>query len=387
MRPSRWNKFDTSIFTIMSALARKENAINLAQGFPDFDGPDVIKDAAIRAMKEGHNQYCPSFGFLELRELIAARKQKTSDLSFNPEDEITVFSGATEAIFCSIVGVCEPGDEVIAFEPFYDSYPQASCAAGVTFKGVPLQAPEWTFTEAALEKTIGPKTKALVVNTPHNPTGKVFAQAELEVIARVAQRHDLIVIADEVYEEIIFKPAVHLSIAKLPGMRNRTITISSTSKTFSMTGWKIGYAFAEPELTRLIRSVHQATVFCSATPLQLAMLEAFKLPDSYYDELRAEYLVRRDFIHTMLNRHGLTCKKPDGSYFVLADYSKHSSLGDVAMAEKLTRDAKVASIPISVFFTDKVRAGRELRYLRFGFCKNIATLKEADAQFSNYFKK
>lgn len=386
MRPSRWNQFETSIFTIMSALARKENAINLAQGFPDFDGPDVIKEAAIRAMKEGHNQYSPSFGFIELRELIAARKEKVSGLHFHPEDEITVFSGATEAIFCSVVGVCEPGDEIIAFEPFYDSYPQSACAAGITFKGIPLQAPDWTFTEAALEKAIGPKTRALVLNTPHNPTGKVFTKAELEIIARVAQKHDLIVIADEVYEEIIFKPAVHVSIAELPGMRSRTITISSTSKTFSMTGWKIGYAFAESGLTRLIRSVHQATVFCSATPLQLAMLEAFKLPDSYYDELRAQYQDRRDFIQAVLNKHGFTCKKPDGSYFVLADYSQHSALGDVAMAETFTKEAKIATIPISVFFTDKERAGRELRYLRFGFCKNMATLKAADEKFTAYFR-
>lgn len=386
MRSSRWNKFETSIFTIMSALARKENAINLAQGFPDFDGPDVIKEAAIRAMKEGHNQYCPSFGFIELRELIAARKEKTSGLCFRPEEEITVFSGATEAIFCSIVGVCEPGDEIVAFEPFYDSYPQAACAAGVTFKGVPLQAPDWTFSEAALEQAIGPKTKALVVNTPHNPTGRVFTRTELEIVARVAQKHDLIVIADEVYEEIIFKPAVHVSIAELPGMRELTITISSTSKTFSMTGWKIGYAFAEPELTRLMRSVHQATVFCSATPLQLAMIEAFKLPDSYYDGLKAAYQERRDFIHTVLNKYGFTCKKPDGSYFVLADYSQHNSLTDVAMAEKLAKEAKIASIPISVFFTDKERAARELRYLRFGFCKNMGTLKAADEKFAAYFR-
>ncbi len=387
MRASRWNRFETSIFTTMSALARKEDAINLAQGFPDFDGPDAIKEAAIRAMKEGRNQYCPSFGFIELRELIAGRKEKTSGLRFDSETEITVFSGATEAIFCSIVGVCEPGDEVVAFEPFYDTYPQSACAAGVSFKGVPLQAPDWTFTEAALEKAISPKAKALIVNTPHNPTGKVFSTAELEVIARIAQKHDLIVIADEVYEEIIFKPAVHKSIAELPGMRNRTITISSTSKTFSMTGWKIGYAFAEPELTRLIRSVHQATVFCSATPLQWAMLEAFKQPDSYYDALKAEYQERRDFIHEMLNRNGLTCKKPDGSYFVLADYSKHADIDDIAMAQKLTKEAKVATIPISVFFTDQERARRELRYLRFGFCKSVATLKDADKKFGAYFRK
>lgn len=382
---SRWQRFPTSIFTVMTQAARQVNAINLAQGFPDFDGPDTIKDKAIDAIRGGFNQYCPSFGIPELREKIARRKEKTSGLSFSPDHEITVFSGATEAIFASILAVMEAGDELVTFEPFYDSYPQAVCAAGGVFKAVPLKAPHWEFDVEALRAAITPRTKVLMLNTPHNPTGHVFSKNELQQIAALAIKHNLYVISDEVYEDIIFEPATHISIASLPGMAERTITISSTSKTFSMTGWKIGYAFAPAPLTQLMRTVHQAIVFCSATPLQYGMLAAFDLPASYYAELKKEYQQRRDALVEALNHLGFKCAAPLGSYFVLADYSAHSDRTDVDMAMHLTQEAKVATIPISGFYVQPDQALKELRFLRFGFCKNLATLKAAEQNLKRYF--
>lgn len=381
MIQNRWQQFGTSIFTVMTQAAIKADAVNLAQGFPDFDGPDVIKDAAIQAIKEGKNQYAPATGIPLLRQRLAERQKKRTGLAWHPDTEITVTSGATEALFSTIVGLLNPGDELLTFEPYFDSYPAAVFAAGATLKAVPLKAPDWRFDAEQLERAITPRTKILLLNTPHNPSGKVFTRDEMQQIAALVTKHDLIVVTDEVYEELVFAPGKHESFAALPGMRERTVTISSTSKTFSMTGWKVGYAFATPALTDVIRAVHQFTVFCSATPLQFGMAAALELSESYYNEFRREYLERRDYLCATLKKYGFTCTAPLGSYFVMADYSAVSQLPDTAFALWLTEQVKVACIPSSVFYSDPERVRAEQRYVRFGFCKNMNTLKAAGERF------
>ncbi|MCX6130586.1 MAG: aminotransferase class I/II-fold pyridoxal phosphate-dependent enzyme, partial [Proteobacteria bacterium] len=260
MLASRWRPYASSIFSKMSQLAKTHQAVNLAQGFPDFDGPVEIKEAAIAAIHSGYNQYAPSIGLSELRQVLAERQAEVYQLNYDPQTEITVFSGATEALFCSILALCEPGDEIISFEPFFDCYPAAAMVAGASFKTVRLQEPGWSFRPEDLEAQISPRTRLFLLNTPHNPSGKVFNRKELAAIAELAIKHNILVLTDEVYEELVFSPLQHCAIASLPGMRERTISVSSTAKTFSMTGWKVGFAFAPAELSALIRIPHQYTV-------------------------------------------------------------------------------------------------------------------------------
>jgi N-succinyldiaminopimelate aminotransferase len=374
---SKWDQFGTSIFSQMTQRANAAAAINLAQGFPDFDGPDVLKEAAIEAIRSGHNQYAPMAGLSRLRELLARRQAKKYALAYDPVDEVTVYSGATEAIFCAFQAFLEAGDEIIALEPFYDSYAAAAYAAGARLVGVPLRPPQFDLDVEALEKAWTPRTKAIMVNTPHNPTGHVLSEAERRAICDFAIRRDLVVVTDEVYEELVYEPHAHVPLATLSGMRDRTAVISSTSKTFSMTGWKVGYCFAPPLLTKAMRTVHQFTVFCSATPLQHAMIAALELGDDYYSELRASYRARRDLLTRLLREAGFSVAEAQGSYFVLADYAARKDLPDVAFCQWLTSELKVAAIPISVFYTDVPKAARELRYARFAFCKGEDTLLEA----------
>lgn len=377
MQASRWRKFETSIFSKMSQLAQTYQAVNLAQGFPDFDGPQAIKDAAIDAIKGPFNQYAPAVGVLELRKALAERQKETVNLDYNPLDEITVFSGATEAIFCTIVGLCEPGDEVIAFEPFYDSYPAATMLAGATLKTVSLNPPNWDFNIENLKAQITPKTRLLLLNTPHNPTGKVFKRDELLQIAALAKEHNFLIMTDEVYEELIYAPARHLPMAVLPGMRDRTILVSSTSKTYSMTGWKVGYAFAPAYLTKLIRIPHQYTVFCSATPLQYGMIQGLRLSHEYYHLLRTEYEERRTALYTLLQSCGFECRQPEGTYFIVANFKNLLDIPDVEFASWLTKEVGVACIPVSAFYADPEAAAQTSRWVRFGFCKDLATIEAA----------
>lgn len=378
----KWSGFATSIFTVMTQKANAAGAVNLAQGFPDFDGPDEIKLAAIDAIRGSFNQYAPAPGLPALREKISAFQKDTKDQVWSPDSEVTVFTGATEAIYCAMQALLDQGDELIAFEPFYDSYPASAYSAGAKLVGVPLNAPDWSFSEKDLAEKISSRTRAIIVNTPHNPTGKVFTKAELECIAALAKKHDLLVITDEVYEQLFYKGAEHICMASLPGMAERTVTISSTSKTFSMTGWKVGYTFARPEITRLLRNVHQFTVFCTATPLQAGMITAFDLPAAYYDELRADYQTKRDLLVDILKKNGFRCNAPDGSYFILADYSSVSKKPDVEFATWLTEDIKVATIPTSVFYTDPEAAAARQHYVRFAFCKGESTLRQAAERLS-----
>jgi N-succinyldiaminopimelate aminotransferase len=361
----------------MSQLAAAHQAVNLAQGFPDFDGPAAIKEAAIQAIRGSFNQYAPSTGLGELRRQLARRQAEQYGLNYDFASEVTVFSGATEAIFCCIMGLCGPGDEVLTFEPFFDCYPAATAMAGAVLRTVPLRAPDWSFSIDELRAAVSDKTRLLILNSPHNPSGKVFHRNELLSIAALAQEKNLIVITDEVYEELFFMPARHLPISRLEGMRDRTITISSTAKTFSLTGWKVGFTFADKMLTELIRIPHQYTVFCSATPLQAGMIAAFQLGQDYYLDFRDQYTRRRDTLLAILRRHGFTCKSPEGTYFITADYRQVLDIPDLEFAAWLTEKVGVACLPISNFHLDAEKARTDLRLVRFAFCKELETLEEA----------
>ena len=370
---SRLQGFGTTVFTEMTRLAQQHDAINLGQGFPNFDGPEFIKEAAVRAIEGGANQYCRSFGTPELNRAIAAHQHRFYDLDFDPDDEITVMNGATEVIFATCQALCEAGDEIVFFEPFYDSYRASVAMAGATSKVVTLEAPSFEYRPEALERAIGPRTRALLINTPHNPTGKVFGRQELEHIAELCRRHDLLAISDEVYEHLVFE-GEHIPFASLPGMRERTITISSTGKTFSLTGWKIGYACAPRDLTAALRTAHQFITFCNSAPMQPAMAGALGAPDAFYETLTHEYRVRRDRLCDGLQQAGFEVLVPAGTYFALADIRPLGYDDDVEFCRMLPAKVGVAAVPPTAFYVHK-EAGRHL--VRFAFCKTLELLDEA----------
>jgi N-succinyldiaminopimelate aminotransferase len=375
MPTAKWSKFGTSIFSLMTGAANRHGAVNLAQGFPNFDGPSEIKEAAIKAIRGEFNQYAPSVGIPRLRELLSDRMLKTSGIRYSAEDEITVYSGATEALFCAFQAFLNHGDEIITFAPFFDCYPAGAFSAGAKLVEVQLRTPDWTFTAEDLQKVLTSQTKAILVNTPHNPTGRVFNKTEIQIIADFATKNDLLVITDEVYEELVYDNIEFTRLASLKGMRDRTVVISSSAKTFSLTGWKIGYTFAPPHLTKELRGVHQFTVFCSATPLQAGICAALELPDSYYQQLRREYQERRELLCSGLTKLGFKFRKPEGTYFVVADYSAMSDLEDQQFSLWLTETKKVAVIPTSVFFNDPESISQRQKYVRFAFCKDLETLR------------
>ncbi len=372
-----WSTFGTSIFSTMTMAANRHGAVNLAQGFPNFDGPEEVKEAAIAAIRGPWNQYAPSAGIPRLRHLLSERMTKTSGLSYSPDHEITVFCGATEALFCSFLAFFGQGDEVLTFAPFFDCYPAGAFAVGAKLVEIPLQTPDWTFTRDDIKSRITKNTKAILVNTPHNPTGRVFTRDEMMVIADLAKEHNLLVITDEVYEELIFDGETFTRMATLPGMRERTIVISSTAKTFSFTGWKVGFTYAPKHLTDELRAVHQFTVFCNATPLQAGICKALELGDEYFNTLRAEYQERRDYLYGALTNLGFKMRKAAGTYFLVADYSHMSDLPDVEFSHWLTEHKKVAVIPTSVFYEQPDVIAKKQKYVRFAFCKDVGTLKEA----------
>lgn len=384
---SRFLSYGTSIFTTMSLLAQQWDAVNLAQGFPDFDAPEEIKEAAIKAIRDGNNQYAPSPGLPALRQKLVDYRLLRSNLSYCPKDETTIFSGGTEALFCALIGLSPAGSEVISFAPFYDSYLPAIEAAGASMKQIVLEAPDFRITKEALDAAITKKTKIILFNNPHNPTGRVFDLKEQEIIAEAALKHDLLVITDEVYEEIYFDEARYHYFATLAGMKERTVAISSTSKTFSATGWKVGFAFAPKALTQVLRAVHQFTVFCSATPLQHAMVHAFSLPQSYYHQLRSNYLAARNTLMDILERSGQKVYKPQGSYFILADYKNVSSAhkSDFDFAAWQTEHGKIASIPISSFYLDAKERCERQTLVRYAFCKTPATLERARQAIEKFY--
>ncbi|MFO0873751.1 MAG: aminotransferase class I/II-fold pyridoxal phosphate-dependent enzyme [Phycisphaerales bacterium] len=379
---TRLAPFGQTIFTSISLLAQRHGAVNLGQGFPDFDGPDFVKDAAIAAIRDGHGQYARMFGVPALNEAIAARFALDSGLAFDPSAEVTVTSGCTEAIAAALLGILEPGDEVILFEPFYDSYRACVAMAGATPRFVRLRPPDFRWRGEALEAAVTPRTRAILINTPHNPTGRVLDMEELAAVADLARRHDLIVLSDEVYERLVFDGS-HRSIATLPGMRERTITMSSLGKTFSLTGWKIGWAIAPPPLTAAVRAAHQFLTFATATPLQHAAAVALRSGPEFYDALVAEYRTRLAILIEGLERAGLRVFAPQGAYFVVADCAPLGFDDDTAFCRHLIERVGVAAIPVSAFLAGSTAgdgagpADDDRTLVRFAFCKREQTLREA----------
>jgi L-glutamine---4-(methylsulfanyl)-2-oxobutanoate aminotransferase len=365
--------FGSSVFTEMSLLARKHGAVNLGQGFPDFDGPDFLKEAAYKAIREGHGQYSRSFGVPDLNAAIAERFRRDSGLSVDPDAEITVTSGCTEAIAATLLGLVNRGDEVILIEPFYDSYPAMIALAGGSVRPITLRPPSFELDTKALRASITPRTRMILVNTPHNPTGHVFRRAELESIAAICREHDLICVSDEVYERLVFV-GEHISIATLPGMAERTVTLSSLGKTFSFTGWKIGWVIAPAHLTAGVRAAHQFLTFCAATPLQVAAIAALQTGADYDRQFLTEYRARRELLVNGLDQAGFEVFAPEGTYFVMCDHSRFGFPDDLAFCRFLVSELGVAGIPPGSFYCDRAE-GKSL--VRFAFCKREDTLRTA----------
>jgi N-succinyldiaminopimelate aminotransferase len=372
---SKLQGFGTTIFAEMSALAVATGSINLGQGFPDTDGPDVVRQAALDAIAEGRgNQYPPGIGVPELRRAVADHQRRFYGLSFDPDTEVLVTCGATEAIAASLLALLDTGDEAIAFEPYYDSYAACISMAGAVRRPVTLRPPDYALDVDALRAAVRPRTRLILLNSPHNPTGKVFDLDELTAIAELAQEHDLIVVTDEVYEHLTFDGAAHVPLATLPGMRERTVTIGSAGKTFSFTGWKVGWVTAPPPLVTAVRGAKQFLTYVASGPFQYAAAVGLGLPDSYFDEVRADLEHKRDRLTEGLEAVGFEVFLPKGTYFVTTDIR---SLGDddgMAFCRSLPKRCRVVAIPNVVFYDD-VDAGRPL--VRFAFCKRMGVLDEA----------
>jgi aspartate/methionine/tyrosine aminotransferase len=367
----------TSIFTEITALAVRHGAVNLGQGFPDFCAPDFVKEAAARHIRENRNQYAASPGVPRLREALAAdwRRRAPDAPALDPETEITVASGATELLHDAVLAIVNPGDEVIVFEPAYDAYGPDVAMAGGVVRAVPLSPPAWSFDPGRLAAAFNDRTRVLILNTPHNPTGKRFGEKELTAIADLCRRHDVVVIADEVYSEIVFDRP-HRSIATLPGMFERTITIDSMGKTFSVTGWKVGWAIAAPPLTAALRAVHQFVTFTGAAPFQEALADVLPVAarEGYYERLRTDYRRRRDLLATVLQGAGLTPLPIDGAYFLLADVAPLGFASDTDFCRHLVSEIGVAAIPTSGFYVEPAAAPP---LARFCFAKSDETIRAA----------
>jgi N-succinyldiaminopimelate aminotransferase len=373
---SKLRPFGTSIFGEMTRLALENEAINLSQGFPDFDGPPDVIDAVTAAMRAGHNQYARSMGHPLLVRAIAEKQKAVYGIDLDPMREVVVFSGATEGIFSSIMGLVEPGDEVILFEPFYDSYPACVAMAGGVPRYATLRFPRFDLDVDHLRRLFNAKTRLVVLNTPHNPTGKVFTRSELEAIAELALAHGAFILADEVYEHLTYDGARHVPMASIPGMRERTLSISSSGKTFSFTGWKIGWATGPEPLIQAAQAAHQFVTFATSTPMQVAIAGALSTHGSaFYAELQEQYAKRRDLLAGALADVGFEVALPRGAYFILADFTRLRAGDDVSFAKELVTKYKVAAIPPTSFYAASPAEGRRL--VRFAFCKKEETLRAA----------
>jgi N-succinyldiaminopimelate aminotransferase len=370
--------FGTTIFPVMTALAVQHDAINLGQGFPDIEGPAEIRDAAIAAMRDGHNQYAPGTGVPALRHAIAAHQQRRYGLDLDPDDEVTVTAGATEALAATILALCDAGDEAVTFEPYYDSHAANIAMAGAVRRTVTLRPPDFSFDPDELARAITPATRILVLNTPHNPTGKVFSREELAQVAELCVAHDLLAVTDEVYEHLVFD-GTHVPLATFPGMRDRTVTISSAGKSFSFTGWKIGWACASPPLTAALRTTKQFLTFTNGTPFQHAVAYGLSLGDGVFDELTARYRARRDQLCDGLRALGYQVDTPAGTYFATADIRPLGYDDGMAFCRMLPERVGVAAVP-EVVFHDDIRSGAPL--VRFAFCKSEALIDEGLARLA-----
>jgi aspartate/methionine/tyrosine aminotransferase len=367
-------RFTESVIREMTRLAMKHKAVNLSQGFPDFAAPEEIKEAARRAITEDFNQYAITWGAKSFRDAIARKFERTQGVSVDPEREITVCCGSTEAMMAAMMAVINPGDEVVIFEPFYENYGPDTILSGAAPRFVRLHPPDWSFDPAELAAAFGPRTKAIILNTPNNPTGKVFSRAELEFVRDLCVQWNAFAITDEIYEHILYDGTKHISIASLDGMRDRAITINSLSKTYSVTGWRVGWAIASPEASVAIRKVHDFLTVGAAHPLQEAGTLALAMPDSYYAGLAEEYLQRRTRLLEILTAAGFVCFKPAGAYYIMTDISRFGFRNDVEFARHLVEDIGVAVVPGSSFYNDPADGARQVR---FTFCKREATLEAA----------
>jgi N-succinyldiaminopimelate aminotransferase len=373
---SRLQGFGTTIFAEMSARAVETGAINLGQGFPDTDGPPEVLDAAVAAIRAGRNQYPPGPGVPELRAAVAAHQRHWYDLDYDPEAEVLVTAGATEAIASSLLSLCEPGDEVITFEPYYDSYAASIAMAGATRRVVQLRPPDYRFDADALSDAVSPRTRLVLLNSPHNPTGKVFSRAELEHVASLCIEHDLLAVTDEVYEHLVFD-GEHVPLATLPGMRDRTVTISSGGKTFSCTGWKVGWACAPEPLVAAVRTAKQFLTYVNAGPFQYAIATGLGLPDATFRALADDLRDKRDRLSRGLADAGLRTHPSHGTYFVTTDVRSLGEQDGLAFCRSLPGRCGVVAIPNVVFYDDEA-AGRPL--VRFAFCKRLDVIDEAVAR-------
>ncbi|SHE52209.1 N-succinyldiaminopimelate aminotransferase [Ferrithrix thermotolerans DSM 19514] len=370
---SRMQGFDTTIFATMSELAAKRGAINLGQGFPDFDGPEPIRDVAVAAIREGRNQYPPARGILRLRKAISYHQELFYGLKYDPESEVLVTAGATEAIAASLLALIEPGDEVLVFEPFYDSYQAAITMAQGVVVPVPLDQPSWSFDADHLKSLVTDRTKAVLINTPHNPTGKVFTEHELGILADLCVRNNLIAITDEVYEHLVFEGA-HIPLATFPGMRDRTITISSAAKTFSLTGWKIGWICATQQLLDAVLTTKQFLTYVNGGPFQEGIAFGLENGTTFTSQISQTLKPQRDVLIETLRKTGLAVCDTAGTYFVVTDISALESYDATLFCMELPNKAGVVAIPMEVFYKDRGR-GRTL--VRWAFCKSPATMATA----------
>jgi len=367
-------RFTESVIRDMTRLALQYGAVNLSQGFPDFPAPAEIKRAAKDAIDADINQYAITWGAKRFRDAIAQKFERTQGVPVDPEREITVCCGSTEAMMSSMMAIINPGDEVVVFEPFYENYGPDAILSGATPRFVKLRPPDWTFDPEELAAAFGPATKAIILNTPNNPTGKVFERAEFECIRDLCVRWNVFAITDEIYEHMLYDGAQHISLAALDGMRERTITINALSKTYSVTGWRVGWAIAPPEVTSAIRKVHDFLTVGAAAPLQEAGAVALRLPPEYYATLAREYAARRDRLMGILTGAGFRCFKPRGAYYIMTDISAFGFPDDVAFARYLVKDIGVAAVPGSSFYQNPAD-GRT--HLRFTFCKTEKTFQAA----------
>jgi aminotransferase len=394
MISAKAEQFTESVIREMTRLAMKHNAVNLSQGFPDFAAPDEIKEAARQAISDDINQYAITWGAKPLRDAIVEKFERTQTVAYDPEREITICCGSTEAMMSAMMAIINPGDEIVVFEPFYENYGPDAILSGASPRFVRMtppttQNPDWSFDRDELAAAFGPNTKAIILNTPNNPTGKVFTRAELEFIRDLCVRWNAYCVTDEIYEHILYDGTEHISMARIDGMRGRTIVINGMSKTYSVTGWRVGWALAPPETTQAIRKVHDFLTVGAAAPLQQAGASALRSPKTYYDNLAATYVKKRERLLKILETAGFTVYKPRGAYYIMTDISRFdfpsadprfaSESNDVAFAKYLVQEIGVACVPGSSFYNDPQDGGSQVR---FTFCKKEETLAAAEARFA-----